>query len=214
MHTCICAYMWHRCLSVPCTQKEVTLWVSWNPKQEDAIHFLPVRSASQMSLFWICSLHLFPFCFSIWWYCGRITSTAWKFVTQCHHPNIAQDAGASNHLRSGFCGMVNCHSRVCILNGIGIHFSNSEKKQRICIVVQVWAITFKKLINCHDGFQQLTSPRGHFLWSIEWQDENPRKCDHLFIISICENFKASDGGSSQLGQSASASMLFGLLLYP
>lgn len=159
--------------------EEVTLWVSWNPKQEDAIHLLPVRSASQMSPFWICSLHLFPFCFSIWWYCGRITSTAWKFVTQCHHPNIAQDAGASNHLRSGFCGMANCHSRVCILNGIGIRFSNSEKKQRICIVVQVWAITFKKLINCHEGFQQLTSPRGHFLWSIEWQDKT-----HVNVIAF------------------------------
>lgn len=159
--------------------KRVTLRVSWNPKQEDAIHLLPVRSASQMSPFWIFSLQLVPFCLSIWWYCGWITSTAWKFVTPCHNPNIAQDAGASNHLRSGFCGMVNCHKRVCVLNGIGIRFSNSEKKQRICIVVKVWAITFKKLINCHNGFQQLVSHRGHFLWRIEWQHKT-----HVNLITF------------------------------
>lgn len=132
-----------------------------------------------MSPFWIWTLQLFPFCFSIWWYCGWITSTAWKFVTQCHNPNIAQEAGASNHLRSGFCGMVNCHSRVCILNGTGIRFSNSEKKQRLCIVVQVWAITYKKLIKCHHGFQHLTSHRGHFLSSIEWQHKT-----HVNLITF------------------------------
>lgn len=146
MHVCI-----HACV---CLRHKRSHTVGFLELKTTRCHSSPAYLFSFSHVyFWICSLQFFSFCFSIWWCCGWITSTAWKFVTQCHNPNIAQDAGASSHLRSGFCGMVNCPSQVCTLNGIDIRFSESLKWNKDSVELsESRAVTFKKFINWHDGF--------------------------------------------------------------
>lgn len=71
--------------------------------------FLKLKSKRCLSSLPICSDPLAStfdfvqcsFCSSIWRYCAWLTSTTWRFVTQCQNPNIAHDAGTSSHSR--FC---------------------------------------------------------------------------------------------------------------